>query len=463
MPFIGDQAWFYLSARDSMQSHTIPLVGITSSHTWLHQGPLWTYLLMIVFSITKYNPVAPGYFTAFFGVLTTYLMYITGKNIFSKRVGLIAASLFAFSPLAIFYSRMPYHTSLIPFFTTLFILVFYKWILGNIKYLPVVFLLLGILYNFELATVLFVYLFLIYFIFGKLRHANWVTSIKLKDFSISLILLIISLMPVIFYDIQNGFPQTLKFAAWNAVQLAGILGIHLKKFEVPPESMQDVVSFFFFQYRRLIFLPSLFVSVLLFIFSIIGTGYVLIHGIKNKMNNRNHFFIFFSSLVLLLGFFAARTRSEAYLPMIFPFVIFLLAITFDLMMGYRKIKLAITLFIFLMLTSNALFLIHKNYFAFKAENQEGFIYGPGIKRLTEQSNLIVLDANKKSFNLIGGGFLHDGSGMDNFEYLVWYLGGNISALSKTSYVVYPEHLAAKEKNIIYYDEYIKIVRKTSGK
>lgn len=43
--FIGDQGWFYLSARDVLLSGNIPLVGITSSHTWLHQGPRWTYLL----------------------------------------------------------------------------------------------------------------------------------------------------------------------------------------------------------------------------------------------------------------------------------------------------------------------------------------------------------------------------------------------------------------------------------
>src|SRR5689334_18999628 len=35
MPFLGDQAVFYLSARDMLLSGTVPLVGIESSHPWL--------------------------------------------------------------------------------------------------------------------------------------------------------------------------------------------------------------------------------------------------------------------------------------------------------------------------------------------------------------------------------------------------------------------------------------------
>jgi len=40
MMFIGDQWWFYLSARDLILTGNIPLVGITSSHIWIYQGPL---------------------------------------------------------------------------------------------------------------------------------------------------------------------------------------------------------------------------------------------------------------------------------------------------------------------------------------------------------------------------------------------------------------------------------------
>jgi len=56
MIFIGDQGWFYLSAQDMLIHHQIPLVGITSSHVWLHQGPLWTYILAVLFFFFGFNP-----------------------------------------------------------------------------------------------------------------------------------------------------------------------------------------------------------------------------------------------------------------------------------------------------------------------------------------------------------------------------------------------------------------------
>jgi len=56
MPFIPDQAWFYLSARDIFVKGQIPLLGITSSHTWLHQGALWTYMLAGALWIGRFNP-----------------------------------------------------------------------------------------------------------------------------------------------------------------------------------------------------------------------------------------------------------------------------------------------------------------------------------------------------------------------------------------------------------------------
>src|SRR3990167_8267340 len=93
MPFIGDQGWFYISARDMLLTGNIPLTGIASSHPWLHQGPFWTYILGII------------------------------------------------------VSRIPYHTSLIPLLTLFYVYFLYKWVKGNVHYFPLAILMLSILYN----------------------------------------------------------------------------------------------------------------------------------------------------------------------------------------------------------------------------------------------------------------------------------------------------------------------------
>ncbi|MEK7502576.1 MAG: glycosyltransferase, partial [Patescibacteria group bacterium] len=177
MTFIGDQGWFYLSARDAVLNKEIPLVGITSSHTWLHQGPYWTYIVAFLFWIFNFNPMVPAYFTAFLGALTIWLIYKVSKELFLEKFGLISAAIYATSPLIIANDRFAYHTSPIPFFTLIFIFCVYKWTKGNYIFFAPALITLGVLYNFELATaslfgVLFIFLF-----YGIIRRKSWAVKI----------------------------------------------------------------------------------------------------------------------------------------------------------------------------------------------------------------------------------------------------------------------------------------------
>ena len=173
MPFIADQGWFYISARDMLMGGGIPLVGITSSHTWLHQGAMWTYILAVILKLFNYNPVAPAVFTALLGVITVFVVYKLGKELFSERVGLIPAFLFATAPIIIADARMAYHTSSIPLITALLILSVYRWLGGKILYFPLSLFLIALLYNFEIATFpLSATVFLIT-LFGLIKKKKW--------------------------------------------------------------------------------------------------------------------------------------------------------------------------------------------------------------------------------------------------------------------------------------------------
>lgn len=112
MPFIGDQGWFYLSARDMLLTGHVPLVGITSSHTWLHQGPLYTYVLAVIFFFAHFHPLAPGYFFTLLDTCTIYVVYRFTKTFFSQTEALFTAFFYATSSLILLNSRMPYHTHL---------------------------------------------------------------------------------------------------------------------------------------------------------------------------------------------------------------------------------------------------------------------------------------------------------------------------------------------------------------
>ena len=137
MPFIGDQAWFYLSARDTLLGSGLPLLGITASITWLHQGPLWTYFFVPLIT----HPVLPAIFTSVVGLISIYLIYFLG--------GWPASLLLAILPLSVLQSRMPYHTSLIPLFSILYFLFLRR----RRDFLAGLFL--GFLYQLHLLTFIF--------------------------------------------------------------------------------------------------------------------------------------------------------------------------------------------------------------------------------------------------------------------------------------------------------------------
>ena len=110
-PFIGDQGWYYLSARDLVVQGKIPLVGITTSHTWLHHGALFTYMLAIALWLFSFYPLAGVFVTIPITLGAILLLYKLGTLMFGRAVGLTCAFLFATSPLVLVNTRMAYHTS----------------------------------------------------------------------------------------------------------------------------------------------------------------------------------------------------------------------------------------------------------------------------------------------------------------------------------------------------------------
>ncbi|MCL4353573.1 glycosyltransferase [Patescibacteria group bacterium] len=414
MMFIGDQGWFYLSARDMLLTGKIPLVGITASHTWLHQGPLWTYLLAVIFRITNFNPTAPAYFTSFAGVLSVFLLYKTGAELFSKRIGLIAAAFFASSPLIVIHSRMPYHTSLIPFFVILFILFLYRWIKGQGQLLPILAFLIGILYNLELATTVLVFVIILIYLIYRPR-------IRVKNLALSIPAFLIPMTPVIIYDFSHSFRQTLIFAGWIGYKAVSFFA-NLARNTHNSSQFGTVFNFLSEKFRLLVFPQSTFITWIFFATITALIIYIVKVKIltKDLSRNTNYLILTASFLILFLGFIASMTPSEAYLPMLFPSTIILIALVFDwLIISLSKPAqiLAVAIFCLLMLL-NTHYLLSKNYLLGKYG-----LYGPTFSERLSIAKKIVEEAHGRRYNIVGKGpGSQFASFTMNYEYLTWWLG-----------------------------------------
>jgi len=83
------------------------------------------------------------------GVATTGFVWWVGREWFNKRVGLIAAFLYAISPVVIIYSRSSWNPNIMPFFALLTIYGIYQfWVKQRFWWIPIV----GIALSFALQS-----------------------------------------------------------------------------------------------------------------------------------------------------------------------------------------------------------------------------------------------------------------------------------------------------------------------
>lgn len=414
MTFIGDQAWFYLSARDLISNGEMPLVGIASSRPWLHQGPLWTYFLTPFLLIFNFDPVSGAYLSMILGLFTIIGLYVVGSKIFSKRVGLIASLLYAVSPFVVFNIRMPYHTSPIPLFVVVLIFSLYKIAQNKIIYLPLTILLLSILYNLEIATVI-----LWFVVMGLVSYKLFKNEISFKEIwnkkilTMSIISLITPLLPMILYDVRNGFPQTLKFAIWVFYRIASFFGYN-------PEHMFDfkkiiiMFDFLFINFTKLIFPQSKLISFIILISLFAWAIYIFL---KRRVGMSLYSLVILLFLGPLLLIILNQTPSDAYLSILFPIIFLLIALFFDYMMQFKKMLVPIIFVLTIIVFGNTYFML-KNNFTFNPESH----FFSLEKRLNISKEILNIIGDK-DYNLKGqgSGSEHESFTM-NYEYLAWWLG-----------------------------------------
>lgn len=427
MIFIGDQGWFYESAKNFLTGGNFPLVGITSSHTWLHQGPLWTYILMVIFLIFGFNPLIPGIFTALFSVFTILFVYKVGNDMFGKEVGLVSSFLFSLSPLVIINSRFPFDPSIIPFFAILLIYSVFKWVNKDYKYFPIAIFSLAILYNLELSTIILSGVFAIIFFWGLFKRKEWISGLVSKKIILSsLVLFVIPMLPIFIYDVFNGFKQTIIFAGWLIYHSV----FFLVKKSTGGTTIGETLSFFVNQNSLLIFLPSAIISLVLLFSSWIYLLYKIISTKVRKIEDS--YFLFFLFLVIpTISFILNKVPSEAYLPVFFPIYIIVISSFFTFLVRLRFMRYPIIIVIIFIGVFNSYFLISQNYLSGPHNTYKS------ISQVKEVSEKVISETKGNSYNIIikGEGSQWESSKI-NFEYYIWWVSGKeISKDSKYIFIV----------------------------
>jgi 4-amino-4-deoxy-L-arabinose transferase-like glycosyltransferase len=410
----------------------IPLVGITSSHTWLHQGPLWTYILAIILWISDFDPLVPGYIMAVFGTITVIYMYWVLSRMFDRTTGLIASALLSVSVYAVIFARQPYHTSPITFFVIMLLYSTWKWLQGNVNFFPLVLLSLTILYHFELASALFWPVFVLIMLYGAFTKKKWVTHLKNRRVIVlSLVAFIVPMLPIFIYDVYNGFPQTFKFALWIPYKILSFF--NPANLQSGGDKLPQVVEFFLSFCKRIILYPSALFSLAVYI---LGVGYTTYRGISDYRKHKTfspYTILAAFTILPLIGFFINMTVSDAYMPLLIPQSLACIAVLFSALTQTTPGKIGIPVLVLVIMAVNSNILVTNDFFASRRVGSD-FSYAA---RLSAARGIVEM-AHGRRFNIENGG---PGSDVENYlmnhEYLTWWLGnGPIEDPAEVRFIIF---------------------------
>lgn len=421
MPFYGDVGRDFLIAKDIITEHQFPLFGPPTSLSWLSLGPLVYYLWALAFFIGSFHPVSIASIVIFFDLGTIILIYLLGSRFLNRKKGLIAALLYAFSPLAIFHSRIPLHTSLSPFFTSLTILLFSLWLeTKKKKFLYSSFFTAGLMLQTHLATGIIALCLLFYLILKEK---------KIEKIAKSLFFGAIPLMPFLLADIIQKKFMMAKFIAWIPYRFLSFFGILAAKNIFSLERGLETIQVFVNSIQKAIFLPNQFLSILLLLTT-------LIYSFKLAKKNEIMRFILILALFSGLAFFIHGEPQEHYLVFLVPlFSLFIANFLTDLLTNKL---LFIALFLLILIPAiNLVSLIRFHYYMDDGMVFPKFNYGIPLGQQIEIMSFIIRDAGEESYQIINP---PDAMALttlyENYRYLGWWLGKEESRDGALKYRIY---------------------------
>ncbi|MBI4039701.1 glycosyltransferase family 39 protein [Candidatus Daviesbacteria bacterium] len=106
--------------------HKWTLLGPTTSVGNMYLGPLYYYLMIIPLWLANFSPVGPAVAVALLGTATVFLIWLAGREMFSPVAGIIAALLYAFSPVTIYYAKSSWNPNPMPLFALMTVFAMYR-------------------------------------------------------------------------------------------------------------------------------------------------------------------------------------------------------------------------------------------------------------------------------------------------------------------------------------------------
>jgi len=207
MTFLGDEG------RDAlvwlrMTRGKFTLIGPTTSIGNMYLGPLYYYLMLPFYVVL--GTVGPSVGVALFAGVTSFLLWLFGKEWFSEKGGILAAFWYAISPVAIVLSHSSWNPNVMPLFALLTIWGIWQfWQKDKYYWLAIE----GILLSFAVQShylgillILVVGLFFIIKLTGLIKGKSKNTKKLLVNFALcALNFALLTILPLVWFDLRHNF------------------------------------------------------------------------------------------------------------------------------------------------------------------------------------------------------------------------------------------------------------------
>lgn len=208
MTFLGDEGRDVLLVKHILEGE-LTLLGPRSSAADFYYGPIYYYLITPFLWLFHYDPVGPAVFIGVLGVLTVYLVYVVGKKFFSQATGLVAAALYAVSPVVVAYSHSSWNPNPLPFVSLISLFILYLALKKpSIKKFIGVGVLLGIAMQLQYLALFLIAIVGVYTLLGTfIQEKKQLIKLLLQRYASLGLGFMIGLSPFLTFEIYHGFPN----------------------------------------------------------------------------------------------------------------------------------------------------------------------------------------------------------------------------------------------------------------
>lgn len=204
MNFAHDGDLYSWIVKDIIINHHFRLIGQLTSAPGIFIGPLFYYLLVPFFLITKMDPVGAAIPITILGILTTLSYYFVFSKLFNKEVGLIASFLHACLVTLVNFDRWVVPSTPTDIWSVWFFYVTIQFVRGNFSSLPLLGVLIGLIWHIHIALALALIAIPLAIILSRKLPNK-------RDFFYFITSLLVTSLPLMIFEVRHHFSQTAAF------------------------------------------------------------------------------------------------------------------------------------------------------------------------------------------------------------------------------------------------------------